>query len=122
MKYLNYVLIAIFTLTFFSCHKDLIEEAEMVGTWKCVEIEEKGEIPPLQDIVFDFKADSTYHLHDNDLNAGQKGQWYTMEDKLYTHPEGGKLMAVKLGRSGNDTLRFYQNRGGFPVVWTMVRQ
>ena len=122
MKYLNYIVFTLMTLSFFACHKDLVDEAEMVGTWKCVEIEKQEKYPPLKEIIFDFNADSTYHLHENVLNEGQKGTWYTLGDKLYTTPEGGNLMAVKLGRSGNDTLRFYQNRGGIPEVWTMVRQ
>lgn len=105
-----------------SCRKDLVEETQMVGKWECVKIETKGENPPLKSIIFDFKADSTYHYYSVNNLKGQRGVWYTLDDILYTTPEGGKKMGVKLGVSGMDTLRFYQNRGGKPETWTMVRR
>lgn len=122
MKLQSILSIAFVIICLFSCRKDLVEEAQMVGKWQCVKIEETGENPPLQNINFVFSADSTYHYYGDDKNTGQKGTWYTLDDKLYTTPNNGKLMAVKLGVSGMDTLRFYQNKGGKPVVWTMVRQ
>lgn len=117
---MRYFILVLIVVSLFSCRKDLMEEAEMVGKWECVEIVSQVEQPTLKSILFDFKADSTYQMsHGKTL---RKGTWYTLEDRLYTTPEGGVLMAVKLGRSGNDTLRFHQNRGGMVEVWTMVRR
>lgn len=110
----------------FSCRKDLIEEAQLVGKWQCFEIEEQEESAPLQSITFEFNADSTYHYYGDSKSAGQRGTWYTLDDKLYTTPDGGNLMAVKLGvNEGSvamDTVRFYQNKGGKAVVWHMLRK
>jgi len=122
MKIQSLLCLAFITCFLYSCRKDLVDEAQLVGKWKCVEIIEESETPPLQHINFEFNADSTYHYYSDNKNSGQKGDWYTLDDKLYTTPEGGKLMAVKLGVSGMDTVRFYQNKGGKPVVWVMVRQ
>lgn len=122
MKIKTVLTLLLTTLFFFSCHNDLVEESQLVGKWKCVKIEEQGTTPPLQTIIFEFNADSTYHYYGDSKRAGQKGSWYTLEDKLYTTPEGGSKMAVMLGVSGPDTIRFNQNKGGKAVVWTMVRQ
>lgn len=109
-------------ISLMSCRKDLVEEAELLGQWECVEIDKDGATPPLNGLAFEFRKDSTYTLKSKEGIEAQKGTWYTLEDRLYTTPEGGKLMFVVLGRSGDDTLRFHQNRGGMPETWTMVRR
>ncbi len=116
-------LIALFLgLTLFSCRKDLIEETQLVGTWECVHI--KKDTPAKRkpnDFKFTFRADSTY-TYSISNEYSEDGTFYTLDDKLYNTPNGKSKMAVKLGLSGMDTLRMYQNRGGNPEVWTLVRQ
>ncbi len=109
-------------VTLFSCRKDLIEEAQLIGKWVCVDI--KKDTPATRkpsDISFEFRKDSTYtYALANEYK--EDGTFYTLDDKLYTTPNGKTKMAVKLGASGTDTLRFYQNRGGNVEVWTMLRK
>lgn len=112
----------ILTLLFASCQTSLVDDSQMIGKWECVNIETKGENPPLKSIFFDFKSDSTYHYYSANNPKGQKGSWYTLNDVLYTTPQDGKKMGVKLGLNSPDTLLFYQNRGGKPETWTMVRR
>ena len=118
----KFIFAALIILTLFSCRKDLIEEAQLIGKWVCVEI--KKDTPATRkpsDISFEFKKDSTY-IYALANEYSEDGTYYTLDDKLYTTPSGKAKMAVKLGLSGTDTLRFYQNRGGNVEVWTMLRQ
>ncbi len=127
-KNLSFLLVLIILLIS-ACTTNLLDHNQMVGNWHCVEIidNNKNTSAPLGEINFEFNADSTYTYYSKDKNSGQTGTWYTLEDKLYTTPEGGKKMAVKLGLTSDnpssiDTLLFYQNRGGVPEVWKMARQ
>lgn len=124
IKSLLALLLIVFCL--FSCREDLVDETQLVGKWQCFEIEEQEETAPLQTIIFEFNADSTYHYYGDSKSAGQRGTWYTLDDMLYTTPDGGNLMAVKLGinegSTAIDTVRFYQNKGGKAVVWHMKRK
>ncbi len=109
-------------ICFVSCRKDLVDESELVGTWQCIDIlKDTPATRSPSDIKFTFKADSTY-TYSLANEYSEDGTFYTLDDKLYTTPNGGSKMMVKLGVSGSDTLRFHQNRGGRMEVWTMLRK
>ena len=126
MKIKSLLALSLVICFLFSCRTDLVEEAKLVGKWQCFEIERQEKTAPLESITFEFNADSTYHYYGESKSAGERGIWYTLEDKLYITPDGGTLMAVMLGinegSTAIDTIRFHQNRGGKAETWHMLRK
>ncbi len=122
MKPQSILLIFCLAAVFFSCRKDLVDEAALVGSWECIHIlKDSPATRKPSDIRFEFRKDSTY-TYSLSNEYSEDGTYYTLDDKLYTTPKGKNKMAVKLGVSGPDTLRFYQNRSGSAEVWTMLRK
>ncbi len=116
-------LIGISLLFLQSCVTDLVDETELVGNWEGIELL-KDTIPsnrPPSDVKFEFRADSTYTYRlSNEFK--EEGTWYTLQDKLYTTPDGGKKFSVILEPIGSDTMVFHQNRGGKPEHWKLMRK
>lgn len=119
----HYILLAILSATYLlSCggskQKDLI-----VGHWTGVEWLEEGQPSAVlnpADAVFQFDAGDTYSF----TYAGntEKGKYYVSNHELFTTPDGGVKMMVKIIQLDQDTLRFDMNRGGTSERLTLVRK
>ena len=101
-----------------SKQKDLI-----VGRWTGVEWLESGQpsaaLNPA-DAVFQFDAGDTYSF----TYAGntESGKYFVTNQQLFTTPDGGVKMMVKIIKLDQDTLQFDMNRGGSSERLTLVRQ
>ena len=51
----------------------------------------------------------------------EEGSWFVTGQELYTTPDGGTKMMVRIVRIDADTLVFAMNRGGTPETLTLVR-
>lgn len=94
----------------------------IVGHWTGVEWLEEGK-PSLYtpgDASFQFEAGHDYSF----TYAGntEQGQYYVSNGELYTTPDGGVKMMVKIVKLDQDTLRFDMNRGGTSEQLTLVRK
>ena len=119
----NLFLLILFTATLLiSCggskQKDII-----VGHWTGVEWLEEGKPSSIlnpADAVFQFDAGDTYSF----TYAGntEKGKYYVSNHELFTTPDGGVKMMVRIIKLDQDTLRFDMNRGGTSERLTLVRR
>jgi len=114
--------IFLFTAFLLSCggskQKDLI-----IGRWTGVEWLEGGQPSSIlnpADAVFQFDAGDAYSF----TYAGntEKGKYFVSNQQLFTTPEGGAKMMVRITKLDQDTLRFDMNRGGTSERLTLVRQ
>ena len=101
-----------------SKQKDLI-----IGRWTGVEWLERGQPSSIlnpNDAVFQFDAGDTYSF----TYAGntEKGKYFVSNQQLFTTPDGGVKMMVRIIKLDQDTLRFDMNRGGSSERLTLVRQ
>lgn len=118
-QYLPFIISSVLFLI--SCggskQKDLI-----VGHWTGVEWLEEGKpsIYTPSDAAFQFDAGDTYSF----TYAGnmESGKYYVSNHQLFTTPDGGVKMMVKIIKLDQDTLRFDMNRGGTAEQLTLVRK
>jgi len=101
-----------------SKQKDLI-----IGSWTGVEWLEAGQPSSVlnpADAVFQFDAGDTYSF----TYAGntERGKYFVSNQQLFTTPDGGVKMMVRIIKLDQDTLRFDMNRGGSSERLTLVRK
>ena len=53
--------------------------------------------------------------------ATEQGEWYLSGPELFTTPDGGTKMMVRIARLEGDTLVFDMNRGGTAETLTLAR-
>ena len=109
------------TLVFIACG-DQIDKKLLPGDWQGVEwimAGQEGEIDA-STAVFSFKPDGQYIYTYND--AVEKGKYYITNNELYTTPDGGTKMMVKIARLTQDSLVFNMNRGGQAETLTLLRK
>lgn len=93
----------------------------IIGKWKGVEwvagTQESPNTP--SDAVFTFNEDGSYTFD----YAGniEKGKYFVTGDQLFTTPDGGIKMMVKIPKLTQDTLVFDMNRGGQAERLTLKR-
>ena len=93
----------------------------LYGSWTGAEwlVEGKPSSHSPQDAVFTFDETGHYTFTYND-NV-EKGTYYTNNNQLFTTPDGGIKMMVKIPKLTQDTLIFDMNRGGQAERLTLVR-
>jgi hypothetical protein len=97
-------------------------EKLLPGTWTGVEwlIEGRPAGYNVANTAFQFNADGTYAYLYGD--AQENGAYFVTGQELYTTPEGGEKMMVRIKKLTTDTLVFEMNRGGTLELLTLVRQ
>ena len=109
----------LYCLTFCSCF-DAKEKQLIIGSWTGVEWEsDGGSAYPPQSAAFTFDENRQYTYS----FAGQteKGTYFISNKQLYTTPEGGKKIMVRIDKLVQDTLIFAMNREGVLEKLTLVR-
>ena len=115
------VIIIIMSTLLLSCDNSKDKEL-IVGHWTGVEWLEKG-VPSIYtpgDASFQFEStgDYTFTYGEN----AEQGKYFVSNHELFTTPEGGIKMMVKIIKLDQDTLRFDMNRGGESERLTLVRK
>ncbi len=123
MKFLR-LLFSLALLVFaglFSC-KENENEKLLPGKWSGVEwlIDGQPSTYAVTSTSFEFLPDGSYQYRYQDRI--EKGSFYLSGNELYTTPEGGVKMMVKLRKLTADSLIFDMNRGGQAESLTLVRQ
>ena len=121
MKINSFALILLLmTITCTSCF-DAKKKKLILGEWVGVEwISGSSPIPVNpQDAKFTFRDNGEYSLQFE--GNVEKGKYAYANNQLFTTPEGGIRMMVKIEKLTQDTLIFNMNRGGQPEKLTLVR-
>ena len=71
-------------------------------------------------VSFSFGADGRYTYTYNE--AVEQGDYFVTNNELYTTPDGGTKMMVKIEKLTTDSLVFRMNRGGTSEVLTLLKQ
>jgi len=122
MKHLSSILLSLLLLLFlFSC--DHSENKKLiVGYWNGIEwlVEGHPSTHTPEDASFTFDSTGIYTFE----YAGniEKGTYYINNNQLFTTPEGGIKMMVKVKKFTQDTLIFDMNRGGQAERLTLIRK
>jgi hypothetical protein len=92
------------------------------GQWKGAEwvmVNQPGTIDASL-VSFSFGTDGRYTYTYNE--AVEQGDYFVSNNELYTTPDGGTKMMVKIEKLTADSLVFQMNRGGTSEVLTLVKQ
>ncbi len=108
------------TILFLSCH-DSENKKLILGHWTGVEwLDNSGNAGyNAAEAAFTFGEDGRYTFSYQDTE--EKGDYFISNSQLYTTPDGGIKMMVKVTRLTQDTMIFEMNRGGQPERLTLVR-
>ncbi|MFZ1675902.1 MAG: lipocalin family protein [Saprospiraceae bacterium] len=112
-------LLALFILLF-SCNSG--EHNKMIlGKWTGIEwlVDGHPSSHTAGEAVFTFNEDGVYTFE----YAGnvEHGKYYVNNNELFTTPDGGIKMMVKIPKLSQDTLIFDMNRGGQAEKLTLIR-
>jgi hypothetical protein len=122
MQINRFYLISIFCIAFLLACDNSKDKELIIGHWTGVEWLEEG-APSLYtpaDASFQFESTGDYAF----TYAGntEQGKYFVSNHQLFTTPDGGIKMMVKVVKLDQDTLRFDMNRGGKSERLTLVRQ
>ena len=121
MKHYTIVLtLLIVSVTCSSCF-DAKKRKMLLGEWVGVEWVSGASPIPVnpQDAKFTFHDSGEYSLQFE--GNVEKGKFAYANNQLFTTPEGGIRMMVKIEKLTEDTLIFNMNRGGQAEKLTLVR-
>lgn len=122
MKSINTFVFAAFLLFATSCEtKPAFDPALFEGAWKCAVMVTDGteDLNP-QNIVFDFKKDSTYSYVGGSYT--ETGKWYLEGDKLVTIASDDLEKKVQIEKINADTLVMNMNDRGTDVKLILLAQ
>ena len=122
MKHSGSLLSSFFLLLFFlSCtqsENDKLIIGQWTGTEWLTEGQPSGHSPGDAVFTFDETGNYSFQYRDNI----EKGTFYVNNNQLFTTPEGGIKMMVKIPKLTEDTLIFDMNRGGQAEKLTLIRK
>jgi hypothetical protein len=113
--------IIVITFILASCNNSENEKL-LIGSWSGAEwlVEGKPSGKNALQTEFTFADDGKYTY--NYVGNIEKGTYKVEKDNLFTKPEGGLEMMVKIGKLTADTLVFDMSRGGRPETLLLVRK
>jgi hypothetical protein len=116
------ILPAILATAFLACMPASFDEKLLPGEWQGAKwvVEGQTEEIDASTAVFSFAPDGNYTYTYND--AVEKGKYYMASNELFTTPEGGIKMMVKVQKLTQDSLVFNMNRGGQSETLTLIRK
>ena len=121
MKRSGAYLFSFFLLTLLLSCTQSENDKLIIGQWTGIEwlIEGQPSTHTPGDAIFTFDSLGLYTFTYQDNT--EKGSYYIANNQLFTTPEGGIKMMVKIPKLTRDTLIFDMNRGGQSEKLTLVR-
>ena len=112
--------VVILFIALLSC-TERIDKKLLPGEWKGAQwiVEGLGSQIDASTAVFVFQENGQYTYSYND--AVEKGKYFLTNGELYTTPDGGTKMMVKIEKLTQDSLVFNMNRGGQAETLTLLR-
>lgn len=119
MKWQTYFLL-ILVFSFFACGES-VDKTLLAGTWNGVEWVVEGQRDAYDATLasFTFEPEGRYAYTYN--GATEKGDYYVTNRELYTTPDGGVKMMVRIRTLSPDSLVFDMNRGGMAERLKLLR-
>ena len=121
MRFASFFFAICFVLFSFACN-DSENKKLILGHWTGIEwLDNSGNAGyNAADAAFTFGEDGRYTF--SYQNTQEKGDYFISNSQLYTTPDGGIKMMVRVTRLTQDTMVFEMNRGGQPERLTLVRK
>lgn len=119
MKNKSYLLLC--SIFFLSSCFDAEKQRLIIGNWNGVEwlVEGRPSGYAADAVAFAFDNEGKYTYRYQDFN--ESGKYNVANNQLFTTPDGGIRMMVKIIRLDQDTLVFDMNRSGNSELLTLVR-
>jgi len=107
-------------LGFFACTTPNYEK-DLPGRWQAISwLANQGPSGhATEGTVFIFEDSGRYEYTYGETQ--EQGEWYLSGPELFTTPDGGTKMMVRIARLEGDTLVFDMNRGGTAETLTLAR-
>jgi hypothetical protein len=112
---------ALFFVLCISCNLT-VDEKLVIGDWKGVEWLVTGQDSDYDasTTFFSFLEDGKYTYQYGDM--GEEGEYYVVNNELFTTPNGGMKMMVRIKTLTQDTMVLNMNRGGTSESLTLARR
>lgn len=113
---------AILAIAFFACMPSSFDEKLLPGQWQGALWVVEGQTNQIDatTALFSFGPDGKYTYTYND--ATENGTYFMSNNELFTTPDGGIKMMVKVQKLTQDSLVFNMNRGGQSETLTLIRK
>jgi Lipocalin-like domain len=121
MKSITHLFLSLaLVLSFIAC-QPAIDKKMLVGEWKGAQwlIEGQTADYDASSTFFSFQDGGTYTYRYTDME--EKGTYYLNANELFTTPDGGVKMMVKIEKLTSDSLVMNMNRGGTSETLTLIR-
>jgi hypothetical protein len=121
MKPFASCLLSISFLVIITSCQQTIDKSMLVGEWKGAQwlIEGQTANYDATSTYFSFQNEGAYTYRYTDME--EKGTYYINGNELFTTPDGGVKMMVKIEKLTSDSLVMNMNRGGTSETLTLVR-
>lgn len=123
MKLLKWIILPVLlATTFLACMPSSFDEKLLQGQWQGAQWVVEGQTDQIDasTAMFSFEPGGNYTYSYND--ATEKGKYFMSNNELFTTPDGGIKMMVKVQKLTQDSLVFNMNRGGQSETLTLIRK
>lgn len=119
MKIIGYLFFC--SIFFLSSCFDAEKQRLIIGNWRGVDwsVEGRPAAHAADAVAFSFDDNGKYTYRYQDFN--EAGKYNVANNQLFTTPDGGSRMMVKIIKLDQDTLVFDMNRSGQAEVLKLVR-
>ena len=113
---------ALVSLAWISACEHPIDKTLLYGNWRGVEWVVEGQTGMMDATLasFSFQPEGSYTYTYNDVS--ETGAYTLQNNELFTTPQGGVKMMVKVLKLTSDSLVFSMNRGGQAETLTLIHQ
>ena len=122
MKNVKYLFHFILAMIFMTACNGKIDEKLIHGEWKGTEWLIEGQTGDYDatSALFTFDEKGKYSF--NYAGSGETGKYHISNNELFTTPDGGIQMMVKIQKLTADSLVMQMNRGGTAEKLTLLRK
>ena len=122
MKNINSNLFCLLIIVFMTSCFQKLDEKLLLGEWHGAEWLVEGQTADYDATSALFTFDEKGKYSYNYAGSGETGKYHVSGNELFTTPEGGIQMMVKIQKLTPDSLVMLMNRGGTSETLTLVKK
>src|SRR5690349_12884625 len=122
MKNINSSLFCLLIIVFMTACFQKLDEKLLLGEWHGAEWLVEGQTADYDATSALFTFDEKGKYSYNYAGSGETGKYHVSGNELFTTPEGGIQMMVKIQKLTPDSLVMLMNRGGTSETLTLVKK